>query len=171
MISFKTISSFRSRLSGLLSVRRKVYVNVENEIKREFAGKPIEQIRQNSDMILLEGDSIIIKLRLPDKKQHLSRKDGYRLIYLVSKTDEIVVFLDIYPKNGPLQQLDIADAELKFLVKQFIDEAQLDMYSKFELDGASYQYVKNVMRLSWSVCYREATLQQTRQILERCLYE
>lgn len=127
MISFKTISSFRSRLSGLLSVRRKVYVNVENEIKREFAGKPIEQIRQNNDMILLEGDLIIIKLRLPDKKQHLSRKDGYRLIYLVSKTDEIVVFLDIYPKNGPLQQLDIADAELKFLVKQFINEAQLDI--------------------------------------------
>ena len=115
MISFKTISSFRSRLSGLLSVRRKVYVNVENEIKREFAGKPIEQIRQNNDMILLEGDLIIIKLRLPDKKQHLSRKDGYRLIYLVSKTDEIVVFLDIYPKNGPLQQLDIANGELKFL--------------------------------------------------------
>ena len=145
MISFKTISSFRSRLSGLLSVKRKVYVNVENEIKREFAGKPIEQIRQNNDMILLEGDLIIIKLRLPwllpmtclrrmpDKKQHLSRKDGYRLIYLVSKTDEIVVFLDIYPKNGPLQQLDIADAELKFLVKQFIDEAQLDILEDYLL--------------------------------------
>ena len=133
MISFKTISSFRSRLSGLLSVRRKVYVNVENEIKRGFAGKPIEQIRQNNDMILLEGDLIIIKLRLPDKKHHLSRKDGYRLIYLVSKTDEIVVFLDIYPKNGPLQQLDIADAELKFLVKQFIDEAQLDILEDYLL--------------------------------------
>ena len=133
MISFKTISSFRSRLSGLLSVRRKVYVNVENEIKREFAGKPIEQIRQNNDMILLEGDLIIIKLRLLDKKQHLSRKDGYRLIYLVSKTDEIVVFLDIYPKNGPVQQLDIADAELNFLVKQFIDEAQLDILEDYLL--------------------------------------
>ena len=45
------------------------------------------------------------------------------------------------------------------------------VYSKFELDGASYQYVKNVIRLSWSVCYLEATSQQTRQILERCLYE
>ena len=133
MISFKTINSFRSRLSGLLNVRRKVYANVENEIKREFAGKLIEQIRQNNDMILLEDDSIIIKLRLPDKKQHLSRKDGYRLIYLVSKTDEIVVFLDIYPKNGPLQQLDIADAELKFLVKQFVDEAQLDILEDYLL--------------------------------------
>ena len=89
MISFKTLSSFRSRLSNLLSVRRKVYANVENEIKREFAGKPIEQIRQNNDMILLEGDLVIIKLRLPDKKQHLSRKDGYRLIYLVSRVSSL----------------------------------------------------------------------------------
>lgn len=133
MISFKTISSFRSRLSNLLKVRRKVYANVENEIKREFTGKPIEQIRQNNDMILLEGDVIIIKLRLPDKKQHLSRKDGFRLIYLVSKTDEIVVFLDIYPKNGPLQQLDIADDELKILVKQFVSEAQLNILEDYLL--------------------------------------
>lgn len=124
MISFKTISSFRTRLAALLKVKRKVYVNVENEINREFAGKPIEQIRQNNDMILLEGDLVVVKLRLPDKKQHLSRKDGFRLIYLVSKTDEIVVFLDIYPKNGPLQQLDIADNDLKSLLKEFIEEAQ-----------------------------------------------
>lgn len=124
MISFKTISSFRTRLAALLKVKRKVYANVENEINREFAGKPIEQIRQNNDMILLEGDLVVVKLRLPDKKQHLSRKDGFRLIYLVSKTDEIVVFLDIYPKNGPLQQLDIADNDLKSLLKEFIEEAQ-----------------------------------------------
>lgn len=124
MVSFKTIRSFRSRLSDLLKIRRKVYANVENEIKREFAGKPIEQIRQNHDKVLIEGDVIIIKLRLPDKKQRLSKKDGYRLIYLVSKTDEIVVFLDIYPKNGPSQQLTIADDELKDLVKEFICEAQ-----------------------------------------------
>ena len=133
MIRFKTISSFRTRLSDLLKVRRKVYANVENEIKREFTGKPIDNIRQNNDMILLEGEMIIIKLRLPDKKQHLSRKDGFRLIYLVSKTDEIVVFLDIYPKNGPLQQLDIADNELKMLVIQFINEAQSDALEDYSI--------------------------------------
>ena len=125
MINYKTISTFRSHLSRLLKVKRHVYTNVENEIQREFSGKPIEQVRQNNDMILLEGELIIIKLRLPDKKQHLSRKDGSRLIYLVSKTDEIVVFLDIYPKNGPLQQLDLPDEDLKSLVREFIVEAQL----------------------------------------------
>lgn len=125
MINYKTISTFRSHLSRLLKVKRHVYTNVENEIQREFSGKPIEQVRQNNDMILLEGELIIIKLRLPDKKQHLSRKDGFHLIYLVSKTDEIVVFLDIYPKNGPLQQLDLPDEDLKSLVREFIVEAQL----------------------------------------------
>ena len=124
MIRFKSIASFRSRLAALLKVKREVYANVKNEIKREFTAKPIEQIRQNNDMILLEGELIVIKLRLPDKKQHLSRKDGFRLIYLVSKVDEIVVFLDIYPKNGPLQQLDIADNDLKSLLREFIDEVQ-----------------------------------------------
>lgn len=77
MINYKTISTFRSHLSRLLKVKRHVYTNVENEIQREFSGKPIEQVRQNNDMILLEGELIIIKLRLPDKKQHLSRKDGF----------------------------------------------------------------------------------------------
>ena len=41
--------------------------------------------------------------------------------------------LDIYPKNGPLQQLDIANCELKFLVKQFVDEAQLDILEDYLL--------------------------------------
>lgn len=133
MISFKTISSFRTRLAALLKVKRKVYANAENEINREFAGKPIEQIRRNNDMILLEGDLVVVKLRLPDKKQHISKKDGFRLIYLVSKTDEIVVFLDIYPKNGPLQQLDIADKDLKSLLKEFIEEANVGELEAYQI--------------------------------------
>lgn len=124
MILFKTISAFRRRLNELLKIRRHVYAGVSSELNKEFAAKSIEQIRQNNDMILIEGDLVIIKLRLPDKKQHLSRKDGFRLVYLVSKVDDLVVFLDIYPKNGPSQQLDINDAEVKLLIGAFIEESE-----------------------------------------------
>lgn len=124
MILFKTITSFRKRLENLLNVRRNVYGGIVNEIKKELGEAPIEQIRMNRDMILLEDDLIVIKLRLPDKKQKLSRKDGYRLIYLVSKIADVVVFLDVYPKNGPLQQLDIDDKEVKRLITEFIAEAE-----------------------------------------------
>ena len=54
----------------------------------------------------------------------LSKKDGYRLVYLVSKISETVVFLDIYPKNGPSQQLDVSDKDLAMLLEKFADEEQ-----------------------------------------------
>lgn len=123
MIQYFSITTFRNRIASLLKVKRGVYVNVTSEINKEFNGKTIEQIRQSRDMILCENDVIVIKLRLPDKRQKLSRKDGYRLIYLVSKTQETVILLDIYPKNGPLQQLSISEKDLTGLLKEFAKEA------------------------------------------------
>lgn len=131
MIIFKTISSFRERINELLKVRRNVYGGVISEIKRELGESSIEQIRQNRDMILMESDMIVVKLRLPDKKQKLSKKDGYRLIYLVSKTENVVVFLDIYPKNGPLQQLDIDNDTIKSLIMDFVVEGNNNLLEDF----------------------------------------
>ena len=101
-----------------------MYATVEDELNDAFSGVSIEQIRQNYDMILLDDPRIVIKLRLPDKKHRLSKRDGYRLIYLVYKDCEEVAFLDIYPKNGPMQQLDIDDASVVELVRQYVDEKE-----------------------------------------------
>ena len=133
MIRFLTISYFRNRIESLLKIKRGVYKNVCNEISREFNAKSIEEIRNNRDMILLTDDDIVIKLRLPDKKQRLSKKDGYRLIYLVSKISETVVFLDIYPKNGPSQQLDISDNDLARMLELFADEEQRHTLIEYEI--------------------------------------
>ena len=122
MIQFVSITSFRKRLAALLKVKRGVYAGVEDEICQAFKDATIEQIRQNRDMILMNNDAVVIKLRMPDKKKKLSRADGYRLIYLVMKQIPLVVLLDIYPKRGPSQQLDIEDNEINRLVMEFIAE-------------------------------------------------
>lgn len=124
MIQFVSIAAFRQALSTLLKVKHGVYSSVPDEICRAFQNVPIEQIRSNRDMVLMDDDSITIKLRLPDKRQHLSKADGYRLIYLVLKNMPVVSFLTVYPKRGPLQQLDIPDAELKKLVTSFTVESR-----------------------------------------------
>lgn len=133
MIQYFSITTFRNRLASLLKVKRGVYAGVTAEINKEFNGKTIEQIRQNRDMILCENDVIIIKLRLPDKRQRLSKKDGYRLIYLVAKTTETVIFLDIYPKNGPSQQLSISEKDLTGLLEEFATEANAATLSEFDI--------------------------------------
>ena len=122
MVYFASVSTFRKRLVELLKVKRGVYSAAPNSICDAFKDASIEQIRQNRDMVLMNNDSVVIKLRLQDKKQHLSKSDGYRLIYLVLKGRPIVIFLDIYPKRGPLQQLDIEDDEIARLINEFNSE-------------------------------------------------
>ena len=124
MIQFVSITVFRQALDTLLRVKRGVYAGVPSEICAAFQNVPIEQIRTNRDMVLMDSESITIKLRLPDKRQHLSKSEGYRLIYLVLKNSPVVAFLTVYPKRGPLQQLDIPDVELKRLVSVFTAEAR-----------------------------------------------
>ena len=133
MICFETITHFRERLQALMDYKRSVYSGAETEIKSAFKGVSIEQIRQNRDMILMQDDSIAIKLRLPDNRQRLSKKDGYRLIYLVSMIEERVAFLDIYPKRGPLQQLDIPDEELLRLLSLYVQEGNNDQLQFFDI--------------------------------------
>ena len=127
MICFVSVSTFRKRIVELLKVKRGVYGGVTNEICQAFKDATIEQIRQNRDMILLNNDAAVIKLRMPEKKQHLSKADGYRLIYMVMKQSPLVAFLDVYPKRGPSQQLDIEDNETARLVMEFVTELQANL--------------------------------------------
>ena len=75
----------------------------------------------------------LIKLRMPDRKHKLSKKDGYRLIYIVYKDREEVGLLDVYPKNGPSQQLDIDDKQVISLVQQYIDEKAKGLLSAYSM--------------------------------------
>lgn len=121
----------------LKDVRRGVYSTVEDEVRNAFQGLSIEQIRNNYDMILHSDEHVIIKLRLPDKKHRLSKRDGFRLVYLVYKNRDEVAFLDIYPKNGPMQQLDIDDKELVSIVRQYVEEKEAGLLSEFVMSNQS----------------------------------
>ena len=133
MIDYFAITNFVERIAALKNAKRGVYATVEKEVCTAFKDVSIEQIRQNRDMILLDDPRIIIKLRLPDKRHKLAKKDGFRLIYLVYKNSEEVAFLDIYPKNGPMQQLDIDDQQVVNLVRQYVDEKENGTLRTYEI--------------------------------------
>lgn len=133
MIDYFAITNFVERIAALKNAKRGVYATVEEEVCTAFKDVSIEQIRQNRDMILLDDPRLIIKLRLPDKRHKLAKKDGFRLIYLVYKNSEEVAFFDIYPKNGPMQQLDIDDQQVVNLVRQYVDEKENGTLRTYEI--------------------------------------
>lgn len=132
MIIFNTISTFRTRLQNLLDIRKGVYASIPAEIKREFQSASIDTIRNNRDMILIQNEAVIVKYRLGDKRMKLSKANGYRLIYMVSTIIDRVVFLDVFPKRGPLQQLNIDDKEILRLIEEFNSEASNGLLKEFE---------------------------------------
>ena len=62
MVNFASVTTFRTRLSALLKVKRGVYAAVPDAICIAFKNATIEQIRQNRDMVLLNNDAVVIKL-------------------------------------------------------------------------------------------------------------
>lgn len=49
------------------------------------------------------------------------------------KDSDEVAFLDVYPKNGPMQQLDIDDDMVVELVRQYTDEKERGALTPFEI--------------------------------------
>lgn len=75
-------------------------------------------------MVLNEDNFSIIKLRVPNSGRNLSKKDGFRLLYLVHRQKEEVVFLYIYPKRGPQGLITLKDNDIIFLLKDYVAEKQ-----------------------------------------------
>ena len=71
MAVFTSVITFRTHLLSLLKIKRGIYSGLPEEICKAFKGVTIEQLRQKRDMVLLNNEFVVIKLRLPDKKQHI----------------------------------------------------------------------------------------------------
>ncbi|MCC8117900.1 MAG: hypothetical protein LIP09_04010 [Bacteroidales bacterium] len=134
MIKIWTISTFRKSIEELLKVKRGVYAGVEDEIKKSFSNKGHQEILNTREMVLLQDDMVVIKLRMPDSRHHLSRSDGYRLLYLTYQNSPKVVLLDIYPKNGPKQLLNLTTSEITARVLTYIEENLTGNLQSFEVD-------------------------------------
>ncbi|KAA6345418.1 hypothetical protein EZS27_007016 [termite gut metagenome] len=132
MIEFYSISDFRRQVIRLL--KKKEYSEVEKEIKNEFKGKTIEDIRINRGILVREtGFFKIIKLRLSDKKRNLSKSNGYRLIYLVFKNKEMVIFLFVYPKRGNMGIITVSEQTIKCHLGQFLKEKEKNLLQQYNI--------------------------------------
>lgn len=135
MLKFYSIQRFRDAVSKLCSKRKEGYISVKNDIYSFFCGKSVDEIRINRDMVRDEKTFSIIKLRMPNSYQNLSKKDGYRLIYLVHKQREEVIFLYVYPKRGAQGLNTISAKDMITLLNDYVNEKQTSMLRLHQLDA------------------------------------
>lgn len=120
---FFTTSTFRECLSNLTKKSKDGYMTVRDDICNVLLSMPDNILRETSDRILQTEEFRIVKLRLPNSGQHLSKPNGFRLIYFVSQLNDVVVLLRVYPKRGPQGVVDLVDPEYQRLLEEMMQES------------------------------------------------
>lgn len=121
-MNFYTTSTFRQTLTSLTKKPKEGYVSVVKDICKTLLSMEPNIIRDTNDRVKQYKDFRIVKLRLPNSGQHLSRSDGFRLIYYVSLISDDVALLRIYPKQGPQGVVELVDEEYDRLLLEMVTE-------------------------------------------------
>ena len=121
-MNFYTTSTFRQTLTSLTKKPKEGYKSVVKDICNALLSMESNIIRDTNDRIKQFENFRIVKLRLPNSGQHLSRPDGFRLIYYVSLISDDVALLRIYPKRGPQGIVDLVDEEYDRLLLEMVME-------------------------------------------------
>lgn len=132
MISFYTIPTFRNSIHSLCSKRKDGYTSVQVDIANVFTNATMEEIRINRDMVFQNEKLTIVKLRIQNSGQKLSKKDGFRLIYIAFHDEDKVVFLNIYPKRGPKGLVTVSSNEILSYLREYLQVSDTDLLVRYD---------------------------------------
>lgn len=93
-------------------------------------------LRESNDRVRQLQNYRIVKLRLPNSGQKLSKSNGFRLIYWVSLIADEVVLMSIYPKRGSHSVVDLVDTEYGRLVEEMTAESCNHSLHQVDIDNA-----------------------------------
>ena len=117
-----TISTFRDAIASLTKKPREGYSSLITDICTELQSMPINILRDSNERILQTSVFRVVKLRLCNSGQKLSKSKGFRLVYYISlKTDEMVL-LTVFPKRGAKGISNIPSSEYKRMLNALIKE-------------------------------------------------
>lgn len=117
-----SISTFRNSLLALCKRTEYGYGSCPIDICNELSGKSYDDVSAMSFLVREIGNVKIIKLRLQNSRQNLSKADGFRLIILCNAKYNEVALLTIYPKRGKYAKMDLGLEEYKQLLKEYGEE-------------------------------------------------
>ena len=121
---FYTTSTFRETLAALTKKSKDGYMSVTKDVCNGLTSMPANILRDTNDRIRHFAEYRIVKLRLPNSGQNLSKPNGFRLIYWVSMKNDVAVLLRIYPKRGSQSAVDLVDDEYDRLLVEMVNESK-----------------------------------------------
>lgn len=110
-MDFYTSTSFRESLADLIKKSKDGYMTVVKDVCEALKNMPDNILRDTNDRVYQYPEYRVVKLRVINSGQKLSKSNGFRLIYWVSLLHDSVVLMRIYPKRGSLSAVELQNSE------------------------------------------------------------
>lgn len=131
MCNFSSTDTFNRQITNLIKRPKDGYSSVKEDICKEFRGKTYQEIFNSPEMVKDERHIRIIKMRLRNSAQNLSKRDGYRLIYLIHKESKDIVLLYVYPKRGNKGQSTVSENDILNFIECYIENKESNTLTAF----------------------------------------
>jgi mRNA-degrading endonuclease RelE of RelBE toxin-antitoxin system len=135
VIKFLSISSFRDSIVAYCKKDEFGYRNCKKDICDFFAKKDIHTIFNHPILIAPSKDYRLIKSRIINSCYNKGKSGSYRIYYYVDIKNACIYLLSFYPKTGKYGRDSLSATELKFLIKNFNQEKQLNSLLKHDINN------------------------------------
>ena len=132
-MDFYSCTSFRESLAALIKKPKDGYMSVVEDICDALKDMSDNILRDTNDRVYQYPEYRVVKLRLNNSGQKLSRSNGFRLIYWVSLLHDSVVLMRVYPKRGPHAAVDLVNSEYTRLQNEVFDESKACILHKVDI--------------------------------------
>ena len=140
---FYTTTKFRESLAGLTKKAKDGYMTVIKDVCDALTDMPDNILRDTNDRVYQYPEYRVVKLRLMNSGQKLSKSNGFRLIYYVSLLHDCVVLMRVYPKRGPLAAVDLVNAEYTRLQMEVFSESKAGLLHQVDVANGLAELSQN----------------------------
>jgi len=119
------ISTFTQDLKELLKKPKDRYQNCLDDLLTEIESHTIDELTKLGDALtpnIIPPDYYYRKIRIKNSQNNQGKSSGFRLICVISPSNDTVIFLKVYPKIGNLGMTDITSSEKIRLVNDMVRE-------------------------------------------------
>jgi mRNA-degrading endonuclease RelE of RelBE toxin-antitoxin system len=134
LIRYLNTTDFIESLEELTNRKNsKYYGNLFSDIKKEIAGKSIQDLILMSDLIYEKKPFHFRKLRFSNSKMNTSKQGGFRLYFAINIDAEKIIFVEVYPKKGNKARIDLSQAERATMLENLMKDITGDHLNGFLL--------------------------------------
>lgn len=146
-MNFYTIPTFREVVASLIKKPREGYVTLVSDICTELQSMPDNILRDSNERIIQTAEYRVVKLRIGNSGQKLSKANGFRLVYMVSLVTNDVVLMTIFPKRGAKGINNILNTEYIRLLMEMVSESKAGLLHQVDIANGLAELSQNACLL------------------------